>query len=302
MDIDFTRLKYFVAVADELHFKRAADRLMITAPPLSRQIMLLEREVGGALFERGYHEVRLTPLGAHLLDRARAIVQKGAEFRVAAQAFTAEETNLRVGVTAYAPSDFLERFQTVVGELSVPISCDITGSAADVTTKLMAGELDVGLVQFAGIDTRLRSHVVAEYQGGIAVRADDPLAAKDSIRITELRDREVVVDLARPNPTALAGLTRSLQRAGIDRIVRVATHGGEIEVAQQVFHRRLVAILTYAPDSFLGRLFAPPQFKLVPIDTDRWRPMSVALAWTADGARRRPAVERAIEEIVAKLG
>ena len=76
MEIDFTRLKYFVAVADELHFKRAADRLRITPPPLSKQIKLLERELGGPLFERHYHEVRLTPLGEALLGPARAILRQ----------------------------------------------------------------------------------------------------------------------------------------------------------------------------------------------------------------------------------
>src|ERR1700751_1952838 len=63
MAIDFTRLSYFLAVAEELHFKRAADRLHITPPPLSKQIKMLDRELGGALFQRDYHQVGLTPLG-----------------------------------------------------------------------------------------------------------------------------------------------------------------------------------------------------------------------------------------------
>ena len=86
MDIDFTRLRYFVAVAEELHFKRAADKLMITPPPLSKQIKLLEKELGGPLFERGYHEVRLTPLGQRLLGPAREVLAQVEEFKaVAAQ-------------------------------------------------------------------------------------------------------------------------------------------------------------------------------------------------------------------------
>jgi DNA-binding transcriptional LysR family regulator len=72
MEIDLTRLTYFLAVAEELHFKRAADRLRITPPPLSKQIKLLERELGGELFEREYHQVRLTPLGEALIEPAAA--------------------------------------------------------------------------------------------------------------------------------------------------------------------------------------------------------------------------------------
>lgn len=302
MDIDFTRLRYFVAVAEELHFKRAADRLMITPPPLSKQIMRLEREVGGPLFVRNYHSVRLTPLGEHLLERARVIVRQGAEFRAAARAFAAAAAPLRIGVTAYAPSDFLERFETAVTGLPVATAYEVPGSTADVAAKLVAGTLDLGLIQLQSAQRRLCRRVVAEYQGGIAVRADDPLAARTAISIDELRDRQVAVDLARPNPTALAELTRSLHRVGVDQVVRAATgQGGELEIAHQVFQRRLVALVVYAPNSFIGRLFAPPEFALIPVDTARWRPMPVAVAWTAEGARRHPALERIVDDLAGTL-
>lgn len=78
MSADITRLQCFVAVAvaEELHFKRAADRLRISPPPLTRQIKLFEKQPGGDLFERKHHEVQLTSLGAQLLDRVRAILQQ----------------------------------------------------------------------------------------------------------------------------------------------------------------------------------------------------------------------------------
>src|ERR1700712_4406213 len=73
--IDLVRhLEFFVAVADELHFGRAADLVGVRQPPLSQGVQRLERRLGALLFERGPRGVRLTPAGALLLPRARAIL------------------------------------------------------------------------------------------------------------------------------------------------------------------------------------------------------------------------------------
>ncbi len=126
MEIDFTRLRYFLAVAEELHFKRAADRLHITPPPLSKQIRLLERELGGPLFEREYHQVRLTPLGEKLVEPARRILDQVAEFKATAASITGRPGPLRVGATAYAPSDFLDAFENAIaGQDRTPVTFTI---------------------------------------------------------------------------------------------------------------------------------------------------------------------------------
>src|SRR3984885_3984700 len=118
MEIDFTRLKYFLAVAEELHFKRAADRLPIPPPPLSKQIKLLERELGGALFERDYHQVRLTPLGEKLVEPVRHILDQVSDLKATADSIPRHARPLRVGATAYAPSDFLDAFENAIAELT----------------------------------------------------------------------------------------------------------------------------------------------------------------------------------------
>lgn len=303
MQVDFTRLRYFVAVAEELHFKRAADRLMITPPPLSKQIKLLENELGGRLFERDYHNVRLTPLGQKLLGPARDILDRVDDLKAMASRITNGVKPVRIGATAYAPSDFLAQLETTVAALTSPAEFSVPGSAAEVTAKLVSGRLDLGLIHLPYSDKRLRHRVVTSYPGAIAVRFDDPLAADDSVTIDALRDRDVVIDFARPNPVVLAGLTRGLQARGVHRIVRTTNQlGGELEMATQVFNRHLVAMVTYAPASAIGRIFSPPEFKLIPIDESTWAPVRIALAWVPDRLDDPARIEALVDEIAAAVG
>ncbi|OLP02174.1 LysR family transcriptional regulator [Mycolicibacterium porcinum] len=300
--MDFTKLRYFVAVAEELHFKRAADRLMITPPPLSKQIKLLEKELGGQLFERNYHEVRLTPLGTKLLAPAREILRQVDDLKATAIRLTEGAAPVRVGATAYAPSDFVAQVQTAVANLTVPTEFSVPGSAAEVTAKLVSGHLDLGLIHLPTSDKRLQYRVVATFQGAVAVRFDDPLAAKEQVSIEELRDRDVVIDFARPNPVMLAGLTRALNARGVTRIVRTTNQfGGELEMAAQVFNRHLVAVVPYAPESLIGKIFSPPEFTLVPIDESTWSPARIALAWVPDRLKNPAEMEELVAELAPVL-
>ncbi|MGW4097475.1 LysR family transcriptional regulator [Mycobacterium sp. NPDC004974] len=300
--MDFTRLSYFVAVAEELHFKRAADRLRITPPPLSKQIKLLEKELGGPLFERNYHEVRLTPLGAKLLGPAREILRQVDELKATAVRLTEGAATVRVGATAYAPSDFVAQVRTAVANLAVPTEFSVPGSAAEVTAKLVSGHLDLGLIHLPTSDKRLQYRVVATFQGAVAVRFDDPLATEDLVSIEELRDRDVVIDFARPNPVMLAGLTRALNARGVTRIVRTTNQfGGELEMAAQVSNRHLVALVPYAPESLIGKIFSPPEFTLVPIDESTWSPARIALAWVPDRLKNPAEIEALVAELALVL-
>jgi DNA-binding transcriptional LysR family regulator len=304
MEIDFTRLKYFLAVAEELHFKRAADRLHITPPPLSKQIKLLERELGGALFERDYHQVRLTPLGEKILEPTRRILDQLAELKATADSITRQAKPLRVGATAYAPSGFLDAFEDAIAQLTITASTfSIAGSAVEVAAELAAGHLDLGLIHLPAADPRIDFRLIARYRSGIVVRGDDPLATRDLIRIEDLRDRQVAVDFARANPVVLGALTRRLNEHGVSQTVHATANarGSEIEMAAHILNRHLVMLIAYAPGSLLNRMFSPPEFKLIPIDETTWAPAKLAIAWARAPGTAHPALGQVVDELAAKF-
>jgi len=187
--MDLRSLRYFVAVAEERHFGRAAARLHMTQPPLSRAIKQLETDVGALLLHRSPSGVTLTPAGTALYDEARALLEHAehARARVAAAAGTATFT---IGTLAdsgeEAGTGLADAFRERNPGVQVRVrEADLT----DPTTGLRAGLVDAALTRMpfdrAGISTRvLRSDAV-----GVVLRADDPLARRGTLQVRDLEDR-----------------------------------------------------------------------------------------------------------------
>src|SRR5215510_2633576 len=96
--MDFRHIKAFIAVADALSVTKAAERLHISQPPLSRHIHLLEEELGVTLFVRHRHGVTLTDAGRRLLEKARAMDSAASEFSSAAHQVSRGEDEIRIGI------------------------------------------------------------------------------------------------------------------------------------------------------------------------------------------------------------
>lgn len=187
--MDLRSLRYFVAVAEERHFGRAAARLHMTQPPLSRAIKQLETDVGAPLLHRSPSGVTLTPAGAALYNEARDLLEHAehARARVAAAAGTATFT---IGTLAdsgeEAGTGLADAFRERNPGVQVRVrEADLT----DPTTGLRAGLVEAALTRMpfdrAGISTRvLRSDPV-----GVVLRADDALAGRGSLQVRDLEER-----------------------------------------------------------------------------------------------------------------
>jgi DNA-binding transcriptional LysR family regulator len=106
--VELRQLRYFVAVAEELNFGRAADRLLIAGPSLSQQIKALERDLGVRLFERDRRSVSLTPAGSALLPDARSLLARADDLRRRAGRLSGSEP-VRLGYVNWLPADLAAR-------------------------------------------------------------------------------------------------------------------------------------------------------------------------------------------------
>ena len=178
MSLTLDQVRCFVAVAEELHFGRAAERLSMTQPPLSRQIQKLERAVGATLLERDNRRVELTGAGAAFLDEAYRmlnLVDSAGDLARRVDAGTAGV--VRLGFTAVSAisvlGPLLRRLTGALPDVEVLLSERVTNAQVD---GIRRGELDIGLARPPFDTSFLDSHVVLR-EPLMAVVPDDHLLA-----------------------------------------------------------------------------------------------------------------------------
>ena len=148
MNIELRQLRYFVAVAEESHFGRAAARLHMTQPPLSQTIQSLEAALGTALFARTRRSVALTPAGIALLPEARRILQQaGALPDLARRAASGESGLLSLSFVSTADYSILPPLLREFRERHPQVQIDLREATTDVQLEdLMQGRIDAGLL------------------------------------------------------------------------------------------------------------------------------------------------------------
>jgi len=193
--MELRHLRYFVAVAEELNFRRAAERLHLAQPPLSAQIKSLEGELGVRLLERTTRSVRLTPAGRVFLDEARTVLAAAAQAeRRVKEARHGLVGTLRLGLIAPAANDWLaenlHRFRRQFPGVQLSLF-DLTST--EQLRRLRNNELDAGLLRppvgFPELDCRL----VAESRQVLALPAGHRLARKRRLDWADFHNEPMVM-------------------------------------------------------------------------------------------------------------
>jgi DNA-binding transcriptional LysR family regulator len=193
-DIELRHLRYFVAVAEELHFGRAALRLHLAQPPLSQQIRKLEEILGHPLFLRTSRAVKLTSAGEIFLERARRTLRNVQEDMDEARSIgRGEEGFLRVGFIGSAmltalPA-MLGRYRRLYPKVNLQLS---EAHTADVVQKLLKGELDAGFLRDAGQVSGLEVEPLFSEPFIAVLPKKHSLARCKTISAKELRDEPFV--------------------------------------------------------------------------------------------------------------
>ncbi|WP_328429289.1 LysR substrate-binding domain-containing protein [Streptomyces sp. NBC_00443] len=187
--MELRTLRSFVAVAEELHFGRAAARLHMSQPPLSRAIKQLEADVGTALLLRSSAGVALTPAGAVLLDEARALLDRADRVRERV-ATAAGAATLTIGFLGDGTDRGATRLAAAYRRRHPRVEVRIRETdLTDPTCGLRAGLVDVALTRAPFDETGLTVHVLRADPVGAVLRADDPLARRDRLELADLAGR-----------------------------------------------------------------------------------------------------------------
>lgn len=210
-------LRYFVALAEEQHFGKAAQRLSITQPPLSMALKTLESELGVALMERNAKHVHLTPAGEALLVEARKVlsqIQRASE--VVRSVAQGAQGRLNVGITGSMiyrqVPDFCRTFQQ--GRPLVEV-CLHEISTREQIGALISGELDVGFLNLRQDAQRLETLPIGSEPLVCCMPAAHPLAENDSIDLHQLEDEVFVMFAREVAPANYDNVIACLQQANI---------------------------------------------------------------------------------------
>ncbi|WP_260474732.1 LysR family transcriptional regulator [Streptomyces sp. WAC 05379] len=282
MDVHVRDLRYFVAVAEELHFTRAAERLYVSQPALSKQVRALERHLGVELFRRDPQGVTLTEAGAALLPHARRVLDAWSEGAAALEAArVAARSTLVVGMSTSPGRGGLlpairSRFTAAHPDTVLRLR---QVSWEDSTAGLADGDADIAFVWLPLPDAeRYGWTVVAEEPRLVALPDTHRLASRPEIDFADLLDEPF---LALP---AGAGPLRDYWLALEERAGRPPRIGAEIAGTEETYEA-LVAGLGVclvatgnAPLITLGGVVTRPVRGLAP--------SRFALAWRREDARR----------------
>lgn len=214
--MELRHLRYFLAVADELHFGRAAARLHLSQPPLSQQIRQLEAELGFQLFLRTSRRVRLTEAGRAFREEARLLLERLERAAAAARRVASGESGaLAVGFVASATYALLPRLYRRFGQRHPGVALTLAEmSTAEQVEALRTGQIQVGLARPPVGDDTLEAEPLLEEPLVAALPAGHRLAARREVPLPALAEEPFVLFPRQPRPGWIDVVQQACRAAG----------------------------------------------------------------------------------------
>jgi DNA-binding transcriptional LysR family regulator len=273
------RLSQLVVLSEELNFHRAADRLHLTQPALSRSISHLEQEVGAPLVIRSTRSVQLTEVGRRLVMRAQPLLEElDGVVAEAQQAGRQRNTSLRVGFKAGAAGRLLtptvKTFETEHPDVEVRLS---RLEWSDQVDALLDDRVDVAFVWLPTPFSPIVTEVLMSETRCVGISRDHPLATRDHVTTDELADEPVVTSASVP-PEIACWWSAIPRPDGSIPPLGPAVASAE-EMLEVVARGRGVCFVARSFDAFYGR----PDVVFIPVlDLE---PAPIALAWRTGDER-----------------
>lgn len=277
--MEFRHLRYFLALAEELHYGRAAQRLAISQPPLSVAIQQLEASVGARLFDRDSKGVRLTPAGQAFRASAQALLDRAEDACALAREVQAGEVGrLRLGFVGSTLfnglSAWLQAFQASHPKVEVVV---VELNSQDQIEALVQDELDLGLVHTDRLPPALAAQPLYSEPFLACLPMNHPLAALDEIPLTALSDQPFILFSRKGSPDYHA------------RIVEICRQHGFYPRLQHE-GRHWLSVVSLVSQG-LGVSITPAAFQRAGIQGAAFRPLAEAVEGSAVfAAWRRDAV------------
>ncbi|CAJ6359825.1 transcriptional regulator CatR [Burkholderia pseudomallei] len=215
--MELRQLRYFIAVAEEMNITRVAQRLHMTQPPLSRQLQLIEDEIGLPLFERGARPLKLTDAGRVLYAQARRVLEQADELAPLTRRLAQAAERIVIG---FVPSTLYGALPEVIRAFreaapAVELSL-IEMFTLEQLGALKGGRIDIGFGRLRFDDDRLVREVLVEERLIAALPDGHPLAAPDaSISLADIAGQTLIVYPSTPRPSFADQQLSALRDGGL---------------------------------------------------------------------------------------
>lgn len=201
--MELRHLRYFEAVATERNFTRAAQRLGVAQPPLSRQIRELEIEIGIDLFDRASRPIRLTEAGRMFQEQASQILARTEQLRRSMRRFaTSGRQRYVVGFVSSVVygtlPDVIRRFRTVVASTDVQL---LEMTTLEQVAALREGRIDAGIGRIRIDEPAVRREILYEEPLVVALAAQHPLADRHYVHLRDLIAEKLILYPSQPRPS-----------------------------------------------------------------------------------------------------